>query len=351
MPYFQSTTDGARLHYVEYNPSPTPAPTGEKAVGTAAPVPAPAPRFAISPTRDLSGLASGDPNGQVTLVFIHGWPMSHRMFEHMLLRLSETHGVRCVASDRRGFGDSEWTGCVGKGETITYDTFARDTVDFLSAVQRGSRGLGAFYFVAASMGCGETALAYRLLLNAVDDPAALDLKSRCRGFVWLGPSLPFPLRTERNPSAPPRELWDAILQGFRDDRVGFVRAAIPGVFGEGFGIGVELAPTVKERFERIVERADALAIERCVQIIAGTDLTDVVRGLDCQDGGGDGHGVRLLVVHGDSDQSMPAESSANIIPTLVTQAQVKIYKNAAHGLYLTHADELLDDILTFVFGK
>lgn len=48
---------------------------------------------------------------------------------------------------------------------------------------------------------------------------------------------------------------------------------------------------------------------------------------------------------------MPAESSANIISTLVTQAQVKIYKNAAHGLYLTHADQLLDDILTFVFGK
>lgn len=48
---------------------------------------------------------------------------------------------------------------------------------------------------------------------------------------------------------------------------------------------------------------------------------------------------------------MPVESSANIIPTLATQAQVKIYKNAAHGLQVTHADQLLEDILTFVFGE
>lgn len=48
---------------------------------------------------------------------------------------------------------------------------------------------------------------------------------------------------------------------------------------------------------------------------------------------------------------MPAECSANIIPTLAKQAQVKIYKNAAHGLYLTHANEVLEDIFAFVFGK
>ncbi|KEF58126.1 uncharacterized protein A1O9_06049 [Exophiala aquamarina CBS 119918] len=321
MPYFTSSTDGARLHYVEYRPART---------GPNAPA-----RFAATSdsTKDFSA------DDQVTLVFIHGWPMSHRMYEHLLLRLSETHGVRCVASDRRGFGDSEWSGAGGNTGPITYDTFAQDTVDFLSTVfQASSDNHGSFYFVAASMGCGETALAYHLLGSS---PA---LQRRCRGFIWLGASLPLPLKTDANPTAPPRELWDAILQGFRDDRVGFTRAAIPGVFGETFNIGIELQPTVKKRFESMVERADALALERCVQIITGTDLTEVVRRLDGLD-------VKILVVHGDNDQSMPAESSACIIPTLATQAQVKIYKNAAHGLYLTHADQVLEDIFAIVFGK
>lgn len=52
-----------------------------------------------------------------------------------------------------------------------------------------------------------------------------------KGFVWIGPSMPFPLQCEMNPTAPSREVWDSILQGMRDDRVGFVKVAIHGVFG------------------------------------------------------------------------------------------------------------------------
>ncbi len=47
---------------------------------------------------------------------------------------------------------------------------------------------------------------------------------------------------------------------------------------------------------------------------------------------------------------MPAEASADLIPQLAKQVQVKIYEKAAHGLYLTHADQVLKDILAFVFG-
>lgn len=48
---------------------------------------------------------------------------------------------------------------------------------------------------------------------------------------------------------------------------------------------------------------------------------------------------------------MPASASADIIQTLAKQAQVKIYDKAAHGLYLTHADQVVKDILEFVFGS
>ncbi len=33
--------------------------------------------------------------------------MSSQMFEHLLVPLCETHGFRCIAPDRRGFGKSE----------------------------------------------------------------------------------------------------------------------------------------------------------------------------------------------------------------------------------------------------
>ncbi|KAG9769664.1 hypothetical protein KCU88_g6810, partial [Aureobasidium melanogenum] len=251
------------------------------------------------------------------------------MYEHLTLSLCETHGVRCIASDRRGFGQSQWNDA--SHMDVTYDTFAQDTIDLLRHVQAGK-----FYFVAASMGCGETLLAYLKM----DD----DLKKQCLGLIWLGPSLPFPLKTKSNPTAPARELWDTILDGFRQDRVGFTRAAVPGVFGIPFIAGIELPETVLQRFEGMVAHADALALERCIQIVTSYDFTESLKKIGQSN-------VRLLVLHGDSDQSMPADASANLIPQYAKQAQIKIYKEAAHGLYLTHADEVLEDILGFVFGS
>lgn len=205
-----------------------------------------------------------------------------------MLKLSEIHRIRCVASDRRGFGKSEWNGHPSKGD-VTYNTFAEDTVALVSQLQ-----LEQFVFVAASMGCGETLLAYHLL------PASL--KQKCKGFLWMGPSLPFPLKTDENPTAPPRELWDMLLNGFRDDRVGFVKAAIPGVFGMGpqFTTGIELPASVLERFERIVGQADAVAIERCVQIITEKDFTHELKELGKEEG--EGGKKKMLVLHGEEDQ-------------------------------------------------
>ncbi len=305
MPFFASPVDGAQLHYVDYNPASSPGPF----------------QTTSSTPKDYSST-------NITLIFIHGWPMSHLMYEHLLLKLCENHRIRCIASDRRGFGKSEWNG-KSTGD-ITYDTFAQDTAALLSSLD-----LSSFVIIAASMGCGESLLAHNSM------PA--DMQSKCKGFIWLGPSLPFPLKTDSNPHAPSRELWNAILQGFRDDRVGFTKAAIGGVFGIPFNIGIEVASTILEKFTNIVNQADALALERCVQIITERDFTDDLKAID-------GKPVKMLVIHGDNDQSMPASCSASLIPTYANQTKVKIYEKAAHGLYLTHAQQVTDDILAFVGG-
>ena len=45
---------------------------------------------------------------------------------------------------------------------------------------------------------------------------------------------------------------------------------------------------------------------------------------------------------------MPAQASANLIPKYVSQAEVMIYEKAAHGMYLTHAEKVLEEILDVV---
>jgi non-heme chloroperoxidase len=262
MPFFNSSIDGALLHYVDYQPAITPPP--------------------FQPTTLTNHALS---SSKTVLVFIHGWPMSARMYEHLTLKLSETHRIRCAASDRRGFGKSEWLG--KKHKNITYDTFAADTIAFVEQLELDDDE--TFVFIASSMGCGETLLAYKLMSPALQD--------KFRGFIWLGPSLPFPMKTDAHPEGPPRELWDMILSGFRADRTGFTRASMPGVFGIGpqFSTGIELPATVLEKFEGIVAEADPVAVERCVMAITHRDFTEELKELN-------GTGVNLVVLHGDQDQ-------------------------------------------------
>src|SRR5882762_4864701 len=45
------------------------------------------------------------------VVFIHGWPVSHEMWEYQSTALVQ-QGFRCISYDRRGFGQSDkpWSG-------------------------------------------------------------------------------------------------------------------------------------------------------------------------------------------------------------------------------------------------
>ena len=255
MPFYTSPLDGCQLYYVDYRPS-TPS--------------------------------------SIALIFIHGWPMSHHMYSHMFLTLLSSN-IRIIALDRRGFGKSEYTG-PRPLSSITYGTFATDTVSLMKQLcDEKQEGLGNFIFVGASMGCGETILAYNLLQGAA--------RSKCKGFVWLGPSLPFPLKTDSNPTAPPQELWEAIIGGLRADRYGFTKASLPGIFGHGTVEGVEVSEDNLRAFEGMVGSADPVAMERCVGIITAMDFTDELRTLSGHVGDGEGK-MGLLILHGDSDQGM-----------------------------------------------
>ncbi|QIC07627.1 alpha/beta hydrolase [Brevibacillus sp. 7WMA2] len=60
------------------------------------------------------------PEGDKTVVFIHGWPVNHQMYEYQTTWLPN-YGYRCVGIDLRGFGDSDrpWQG-------YCYDRLADD---------------------------------------------------------------------------------------------------------------------------------------------------------------------------------------------------------------------------------
>lgn len=61
-----------------------------------------------------------NPEGENTILFIHGWPANHKMFEYQFDQLPKK-GYRCIGIDCRGFGNSDkpWSG-------YNYDTLSDD---------------------------------------------------------------------------------------------------------------------------------------------------------------------------------------------------------------------------------
>lgn len=61
-----------------------------------------------------------NPSGQKVILFLHGWPLSHRAYEYQFDRLPGK-GIRCIGMDIRGFGwsDKPWSG-------YSYDRLADD---------------------------------------------------------------------------------------------------------------------------------------------------------------------------------------------------------------------------------
>jgi pimeloyl-ACP methyl ester carboxylesterase len=58
--------------------------------------------------------------------------------------------------------------------------------------------------------------------------------------------------------------------------------------------------------------------------------------------------VPTLIVHGDSDNTVPIETSANQAAKGITDNVFKVIKGAPHGLNITHKDQLNTILIDFL---
>ena len=136
------------------------------------------------------------------IVLIHGWPLSHRMWEGQVNALAAA-GHRCIAYDRRGFGES---GRPAGG--FDYDTFASDLNDLITALDLRDVTLAGF-----SMGGGEVA---RYIGRYGT--------SRVRGAILIGAVTPFMLKTDDNPEGVDGGVFDGMKAGVTSDRTAFLES-------------------------------------------------------------------------------------------------------------------------------
>ncbi|KAF5656863.1 hypothetical protein FHETE_10744 [Fusarium heterosporum] len=260
----------------------------------------------------------------LTLVLLHQWPLSSRMYDSILLSLCETHGYRVIAPDRRGSGKSEWTG-YDSTTPLGYKELGQDLSGLLERIQPGP-----FAFVATSMSTGEALMAY------LNSPY---IQENCQGMIWISTCLPYPTASSQNPKAPPQSVWDATLMAIRQDRLNFIANGFRGPFG----VGTSGSVTDKQIafFENIFLENDPIALERCLRIWSREDLSVQTKKF------GQIFQKPFLLIHGGGDGGVPAEISAELVQKSVPGAKLIMYTEGGHVLVLNHTDRLLDDIVEF----
>ena len=238
------------------------------------------------------------------------------MWDHLVLPLCESHRFRCILPDRRGYGKSEWSGSnIAKAAVVDYDVFADDLAQVVTTALPSSTE--EFVGVGASLGCGEWLL-------ALDRHHDL-LMGRCKGLIFIGSSLPIPLRTLSKPHGPPREFWDKLLQDLREDCAAALEKAIPFIFRPD--LGNPLSDGVKTRYIRMAEESDPIAMERTVQVFLDRDLTEVL------ERAGPMMQFPILILHGGRDEVNPTDEGPGLVKKHIQRTDIKIYEQGAHGMH------------------
>ena len=268
-------------------------------------------RTSAEPATDIYFEDSGG-TGQ-PVVLIHGWPLSHRMWESQVNALTAA-GYRCVAYDRRGFGES------GKATGgYDYDTFASDLNDLLE-----QQDLRDVVLVGFSMGGGEVARYIGRHGTARVAKAAL-----------LGAITPFLLETGDNPGGVPRSVFDGMVGGVTADRIGFLDQFFPNFYNvDTVAPHADLVPFSKW----ITWGASPLGTRECIVAFGTTDFRADLEQFD----------VPTLIVHGDADRIVPIGISGEKTHERIGNSRYEVLPGAPHGFAATHADQLNRLLLGFL---
>ncbi|MET3924668.1 alpha/beta hydrolase [Devosia sp. 2618] len=266
-------------------------------------------------TRDGTKLYVKDWGEGRPVVLLHGWPLTADSWDDGAVALAEA-GYRAIAYDRRGFGrsDQPWNG-------YDYDTLTDDLADVLAAT--GAQDAAVIGF---SMGGGEV--------------ARYMSRHGGKGVVKAGlisSVVPYMPKTSDNPDGTPQEVFDGMTEGMKKDRAHF----FAGFFKDFFGVSMLDHAVSQEVLNWAWFQTMHAGLRPTLACAAAFSSTDFRPDLSA-------FKVPTLIVHGTADKTVPIEAAGRAAAKGIDQSLLIEYDGAPHGLFETHKQRLIDDLLVFL---
>ncbi|MGY4386223.1 non-heme chloroperoxidase [Pedobacter sp. UYP24] len=249
------------------------------------------------------------------VVLIHGWPVSHEMWEYQVNALVEA-GYRCISYDRRGFGQSDkpW-------DNYDYDTLADDLHEVLLALN-----LTDVTLVGFSMGGGEVV---RYLGRYGS--------SRVTKAVLVSTVVPLLLKTEDHEEGVPLEVFDGMVANLHNDRPAFLKEFGKGFFSEGV-LNKPVSEEIQHWMWNLAMVASPRATTQCVRSFSETDFrTDLSTIM-----------IPVMIVHGNDDKIVPIGATSELTSLQLPNAAYYRIEGGPHGLFITHKAELNQLMINFI---
>jgi pimeloyl-ACP methyl ester carboxylesterase len=263
-------------------------------------------------TSDRTRLFYRDWGNGLPIVFVSSWALDSRAWApHM--QYFATLGLRCIAMDRRGHGRSD-----DSGHGYHYDRLADDLAELLDHLD-----LRDVTLVAHSMATGECTRYF-----------ARHGSDRIARAVYLAPVAASSLDGSRDACSMDKIMAEQMISDVCNDLPKWLADN-----ADGFFLPAETgasAETVRHTIDMVLDTSLQALVE-CIRA-RFVDQRDELRAID----------VPLLVLHGDRDISEPVQQG-RAIATLVPNSRYIEYAGAPHGLYHTHFERLVADMLAFMW--
>ncbi|MDC6389371.1 alpha/beta hydrolase [Maribacter sp. PR1] len=249
------------------------------------------------------------------VILIHGWPLSRKSWEQQVWKIVE-EGYRCISYDRRGFGISS-----APWGDYDYSALASDLDTIIDGLELDNVAIVGF-----SMGGGE-------VVRYLTDYGSKKIAKA----ALISSIIPLVKQKDDNPAGVPENVLDNIKDALQKDRVGFLKT-----FHKGFYNYDDNKNKVSEgqlEYDFIIaSHASPRATIQTALSWMHTDFRPELKNVD----------VPTLVVHGDADETVPIETSAEQAAKGIANSTYEVIKGAPHGLNITHSKELNDILVNFL---
>lgn len=250
-----------------------------------------------------------NPKGKKIILFLHGWPGSHKLFEYQFDQLPKI-GYRCIGIDTRGFGNSDkpWTG-------YDYNTLADDVKCVIDTL-----GLTDITLAGHSTG-GAIAIRYMARYNSYG-------VSKLALFAAAAPSL---IKRPNFPYGLDKETVFQLIQGTYTDRPKMLQD-----FGDIF-----FFQHITEAFSEWFLSLGLQAAGWATASIANTWLNEVLfNDLTTIQ-------VPTLIIHGTHDKVVPFSLGEIQSQSIKTSTLVPFYYSG-HATFYDEKDRFNEELARFI---